>query len=344
MGGAEVFTHEITKRWVQAGHKVVIFTSEFPNCNKEEVVDGITIVRSGGRLSVYSQARRFYSKRFRFDKFDYVIDEINTIPFFTPCFIRNGERILPLIHQLAREYWFYETRFPVNYLGYHFFENYCLKKYRNLPTITVSASSKYDLSNLGFKKIYVVPEGLNFKPISQVAVKSISPVIVYSGRLKRAKRPDHAIQAFKLVKSRINNAQLWIIGDGPFRSQLEHTAGPGVRFFGHLDSDKRRDLIKQSWVLVNPSVREGWGLNITEANALGTPSVAYDVPGLRDSVVNGLSGQLVEAGNVIDLANTLIRVLNDHELRNRLSVYALNDSNRYNWDITAKAFLDLLNS
>jgi glycosyltransferase involved in cell wall biosynthesis len=254
MGGAEVFTHEVAKRCVATGHDITLFTSEFPDCKKEEVADGIAIVRAGGRFSVYRQAKKFYEKRFSKEGFDIIVDEINTVPFFAPKFVKNNTKVFALIHQLAREYWFYDTPFPANYLGYHFLEHRWLKNYKTVPTITVSESTQLDLISLGFKHIFVVPEGLNFAPLKDVPTKDLKPIVVFAGRLKRTKRPDHAIKAFELVKERMPEAELWILGDGPFRSKLERLAGESAHFFGHLSNIERQELIKRSWVLVNP----GW--------------------------------------------------------------------------------------
>lgn len=138
MGGAEVFTYENVKRWVRAGHEVTLFTSEFPDCKREEVVDGVRVVRAGGRFSVYWKAKRYYRKYFSKESYDVVIDEINTRPFLTPKFVNDGERIVALIHQLAREYWFYETPFPISYIGYYFLEKRWLRNYVDFPTVTVS--------------------------------------------------------------------------------------------------------------------------------------------------------------------------------------------------------------
>ena len=341
-GGAEVFTHEVAKRWVKDGHEVTLFTSEFSNCMKEEVLDGIRVVRAGGKFSVYWEAKKYYEKRFLKEGYDIVIDEINTRPFLTPKFIRNEERVIALIHQLAREYWFYEAPFPISHIGYHFLEDRWLKNYVNLTTVTVSESTKQDLLSLGFKHVYVVPEGLNFEPLHEVPEKESFPVVAYVGRLKRAKRPDHAIKAFKIIKEEIPNVELWVLGEGSFRRRLEKMAGQGVRFFGFLENEERRKLIRRTWVLVNPSIREGWGLNVIEANALGTPCIAYNVPGLRDSVRDGETGLLAENGNVEDLAEKLISVLKDDGLRERLSRNALEYARRFSWEKTAKQFMKIL--
>jgi glycosyltransferase involved in cell wall biosynthesis len=342
MGGAEVFTREVAKRWIEAGHEVTLFTSEFPNCRQDEVLDGVRVVRSGKQYSVYGRAKEYYKRCFSKEDFDLIIDEINTRPFFAPRFVNNGEKIIALIHQLAREYWFYETSFPINYIGYHFLEDRWLRNYVDVPTVTVSESTRKDLYGLGFKHVFVVTEGLNFKPLMAVPEKERFPVVVYAGRLKKAKRPDQAVKAFRIVKEKLPEAELWVLGDGSFRKDLEAIAGKGVRFFGGLSDAERRERIRRSWVLVNPSVREGWGLNVIEANALGTPCVAYNVSGLRDSVQNNKTGLLVKSGDVQALAETLLKTLGSQHLRENLSGNALEYSKGFSWDKPAIEFNQII--
>jgi len=342
MGGAEVFTREILKRWAEAGHKVTLFTSNFKDGKGNEVVDGVDIIRDGGMYSVYWKAKKYYNKSFSKQDYDIVIDEINTRPFLTPKFIRKGEKIVALIHQLAREYWFYETPFPISYFGYYFFEERWLRNYRRIPTVTVSESTRKDLAGLGFETVFVVGEGLNFKPSKKLAEKEGYPVVVYAGRLKKAKRPDHAVKAFQIVRRAVPNAELWIIGDGYFRDKLMSIACEGVRFFGSLSNEERRNLIKKAWVLVNPSVREGFGLSVVEANALGVPCVAYDVAGLRDSIIEGETGLLVKSGDVEALAEAVVQVLTSDALRIRLSEKALAYSRSFSWDEVADEFMKVV--
>lgn len=342
MGGAEVFTRENAARWVKAGHKVTLFTSEFTGCNKEEIVDGVRIVREGGKYSVYWKAKQHYTKMFSKENYNIVIDEINTRPFFTQKFMNNGETTVALIHQLAREYWFYETAFPLSSIGYHFLENRWLKNYADIPTVTISESTKQDLTSLGFKKVFVVTAGINFKPLDKIPKKEKHPILVYSGRLKRAKRPDHAIKAFKIVKKMIPEAEFWIIGDGYFKKEIEKLACDGVRFFTNLSNEDRRQLIRKAWVLVHPSIREGFGLNVIEANALGVPCVAYDVSGLRDSIQNGETGLLAKSGDTQALVEGLFKVLKDEELRERFSENALEYSRAFTWDRTASEFMKVI--
>jgi glycosyltransferase involved in cell wall biosynthesis len=344
MGGAEVFTREVARRWASKGNEITLFTSKFPGSKDEEIVDGIRIVRGGDRFSVYGEAKKCYSRRFVYEKFDVVIDEINTRPFFAQKMVKSGERVVALIHQLAREYWFYETSFPINYVGYHILENRWLKQYVDIPTVTVSESTRQDLLDLGFSNVTIVPEGLNFKPLEEVSDKNPTPVLAFSGRLTSAKRPDHALLVFKIVKERFPSIELWVFGDGPLRRKLESRALSGVKFFGKLDSTERRALLAKTWLLLVPGVREGWGLNVVECNALGVSSVAYDVPGLRDSIKEGKTGFLARSGDFKELAEKAISVLADSELRKVLSLAALKYARTFSWDKTAYELMKRIRS
>lgn len=341
MGGAEVFTHEVAKRLVEIGHEVTLFTSRFKNAEPRETVDGVEVMRDGGKYTVYMAARKMYKEKFR-GKYEVLVDEINTRPFLTPGFANNGEKIIALIHQLAREGWFYETPFPMNVIGYYLLEERWLRNYLDIPTITVSESTKQDLIALGFKKINVVPEGLNFEPLYNIPRKEERPTLIFAGRMKKYKRPHLAVEAFKLVRKKISEAQLWMVGDGYLKRKIERKAPSGVKFFGDLSNEERRELVKRAWVLVNPSVREGFGLNVIEANALGVPCVAYDVCGLRDSIRNGETGLLVKSCDTQALAEGLFKVLEDEGLRRRLSEDALEYSRNFSWDRTAGEFMKIV--
>jgi glycosyltransferase involved in cell wall biosynthesis len=339
MGGAEVYTREVAKRWIQAGHEITLFTSAFPNCKPDEVLDGVRVVRSGGKYSMYLDAKKYYKKYFSKEDYDVVIDEVNTRPFFTPKFVKNGESIFVLIHQLAREFWNYEMRFPVNYIGYHFLEDRWLRNYVNVPTVTVSESTKADLMCLGFKQVTIAVGGINFKPLDNVPKKESFPVMIYAGRLKRAKGPDYAIKAFRDVKNRFPDAEFWVVGSGVFKDDLVRLAGDGVRFFGDLSNEERRSLIGRAWMLVHPSIREGFPLNIPEANALGTPCIGFNVSGVKDAIIDNETGLLVDSHSAGALGEKICQLIGNEGLRDRLSENALVYSRSFSWDKTAEEFM-----
>lgn len=337
-GGAEQFTHQIEKRWVKLGHDVTHFSAAFDGCLEEELLDGVRIIRQGSRYSVYSRARRFYRES---ERYDVVIDEINTIPFNTPKFVNKGEKTFAFIHQLAREFWFYETPFPMNYIGNRFLEDRWLKRYVNMDVITVSNSTVQDLKSLGFKKIHLVHEGYDFPPLDVVGKKEEIPTIIYVGRFKKAKLPDHAVEAYKIAKKEIPDLRLWMVGDGKIRSKLESENVPGVTFFGRVALEKKSELVSRANIIVVPAVREGWGLVVTEANAMGTPAIGYDVPGLRDSIKDRSTGMLCSP-DPESMAREIVALMKDNERRRELSNNALEDSRQYTWDRTAKEFIDIL--
>jgi len=346
-GGAEVFTHEVCRRLVRHDGigSVTLFAASFKGAFTEEKVDGVRIVRRGNRYSVYSEARKFYKQNK--EDFDIVVDEINTKPFHTPSFVHD-KPIVALIHQLAREFWFYETHFPISLIGYLFLENYWLKKYRNIPTITVSKSTSEDLMALGFKYVTIVPEGLGFEPLGTFPEKEAKPTVLFVGRLKKAKKPDDALRAFKIIKDEVPESKLWIVGEGYMKTKLRAMAdeifpnSSDITLFGKQSGAQKLELMSRAHVLLVPGVREGWGLVVTEANAMGTPAIAYDVPCLRDSVIDGSTGTLVHAGDHVAMAIEAVELLRNHVKRKTYTRNGLQNARSFDWDKTAALVSEIL--
>jgi glycosyltransferase involved in cell wall biosynthesis len=277
-GGAEVFTEEVARELVRRGHDVTLFAAHVDGEPAREVVEGVEMVRDGSRFGVYRAARRFWSQEGR-GSFDVVIDEINTRPFLAPRWI-DDTPVVALIHQLAREIWFYEMPFPVSYLGRYVLEPWWLRTYRRIPTMTVSESSADSLRRLhGWTDVRVIPEGSTPHELPLVP-KEQHPTVVFLGRLVAMKRPEHAIAAVRRLRESLPDARLWVIGNGP----LEVAAEEGVTFLGRLERAELLARLARAHVLVATSIREGWGLNVSEAAACGTPTIGYAVPGLVDSI------------------------------------------------------------
>jgi glycosyltransferase involved in cell wall biosynthesis len=137
--------------------------------------------------------------------------------------------------------------------------------------------------------------------------KEPNPTVIFIGRLSANKRPGHAIRAFGLVRRQMPDAQMWVIGSGPEEARLRRAAGPGVTFLGHVPEEEKHERLARAHALVATSVREGWGLVVTEAAASGTVSIGYDVPGLRDSI--GASGGVLTRADPVSLATGLVGLL-----------------------------------
>lgn len=330
-GGAEVYTHEIARRWVGAGHGVTLFCSAVDDAPEVEEIDGVRVVRRGSRLGVYPAARAYYRDEGR-RQFDLVIDEVNTRPFGCVSWVVDAT-VVALIHQVCREIWYQEMPLPLAMLGRYVLEPVWLRRYRDVPVLTVSTSSRDSLAQYGLRRVTVVPPGINRRPRPSVP-RQPWPTIVFLGRLTPNKGPLEALNAFKLLQRRMPEARMWIIGDGPLRSAITDLAGEGVTVFGRVSQTKRDELLARAHVLVVTSVREGWGLVVDEAAAMGTPAVGYDRPGLRDSV--SAAGGLLVDPTPAAMAEALERMLPVWTAFPATEGWA---SGAVDWDVVADAVL-----
>jgi len=307
----------------------------------EEVVSGVRHVRRGSKFGVYYAAYRWLVKTR--PSHDILIDHINTVPFFTPLY--DSSRTIAYIHQLARDVWFYETPFAIGMVGFIAERLYhCV--YRSTPAITVSRSTFKDLRRYGWRSaIAIVPPPIGHHH-PRTATKAEAPTLAFVGRLTPSKRVEHAIRAFRSVRAALPQAQLWIIGkatDQGYLQRLQRMAGdtPGIVFLGWLPDDECWLRVSRAHLLFVTSVREGWGLVVTEANAVGTPAVGYAVPGLVDSIKENC-GVLVRNSDTRGLADAAVALFQNPQRYATLRENAIRDAQQYRWDATYADFLSAL--
>lgn len=281
-GGAEVYTEEVMRRWAAQGHQVTLFSAAVAGQPGDAIVHGIRHVRRGSRFSVYREAARWYQQTGR-GQFDLVIDETNTRPFFCHEWVDDAA-VVALFHQTAEEIWFHQMSWMAAAVGRYVLEPKWLRRYTRVPTLTVSQSSKESLEAFGLRDITVVPEGLDLPANLPQVPKEEVPTLVHVGRLVTNKQPQHVLAAFAEVRKRLPDAQLWMIGTGPLEDELRRMAPAGVTFLGRVSQEEKFDRMARAHAHVMASVREGWGLVVAEAAAVGTRTIAYDRPGLRDAV------------------------------------------------------------
>jgi len=335
-GGAEIATHEYAKGWVKAGHKVTQFSSSFTGGKPFEEIDGIKIIRKGNHYTVHLHAFFYYITALR-GKINLVVDEFHFIPFFTPLYVHTQK--IGFIHEIAKELWFENKSFPISILGY-FLEPFFFRFYNNVPFMTCSNSTKEEVVKLGIssKNITIIHNGINI--IKSVKVKEKDPILVYLGRLTKDKGIEDAIYAFTEIQKSKINVKFWIIGkeeEEGYQKKLEKLVenlgiNDSVFFMGYVSERKKFDFLKRAWVLIHPSVKEGWGLTVIEAASQRTPTVAYDVSGLRDSIINGKTGLLVSSREPKALASKIMILIENKVLYNELSKNALIWSREFNWD------------
>jgi glycosyltransferase involved in cell wall biosynthesis len=352
VGGAEVIIYELAKRLVADGHTVSWFCRSFPGAQPEETVDGIRIIRRGGKLSVYFHAYAYYRSLMR--KPDRVVDCINTIAWQTPLYVPKEKRRV-YINQLAKEVFFYEQPFPFSWVGY-LLEPLEYLTYKSSKVICYANSVKRDLMSFGIpeKNIRTFPLGLDQKRYEPKG-KSEVPLFVFVARLTKMKRPLLCVEAMQHVIGKYPNAKLAVVGYGPQEHAIEQViqqkglqqnvilVNKNNLFFKKHVKDRKVALMQQSWALLLPSVKEGWGLVITEAGACGTPSIVTNVTGLQDSVIPEKTGIRISANPTsIELAAAMERVIQDKKLRSLLSRGAYDFSHQFTWEKSYKAFLALL--
>jgi glycosyltransferase involved in cell wall biosynthesis/O-antigen/teichoic acid export membrane protein len=338
-GGAEVVTHEVAKRWVQRGEEVTLLTSRFVGAPNVETLDGVRIRRLG-RLRAGTLHLRIQWELATLRGYDVVIDEINTIPFFTPLWRHRLPPTVGLIHQLAEDVWDAEVPRPVAPAG-RWLERRMLGLYRDVPMFTVSQSTKRDLEEIGLRHVHVIPQGRDEPPVLTFE-KAAEPTFLYVGRLTANKRPEDAVEAFRQIREELPTARLWIVGRGPLVAKLQKRLPDGTEMLGFLPREELYRRMAQAHCLLVTSVREGWGLVITEANAVGTPAVGYDVAGVRDSIVNGRTGLLTSASDPAALARACVSLLSDPPRYSVIQKQAMEWASRLSWDETASEFLKLV--
>jgi glycosyltransferase involved in cell wall biosynthesis/O-antigen/teichoic acid export membrane protein len=339
-GGAEVATHEVAKRWVAWGHDVTLLTSKFRGARGSEVLDGVQIRRLGNLRngSFHLLVQRELA---RVRGFDAIVDEINTAPFLTPLWRRRLPRIVAFIHQLADDVLDAELPRPLAAVG-RWLEPRALRLYRHVPVVTVSDSTKEDLHRIGLDHVSVIPDGRDEPPPLEGITKEQKPTLLFVGRLARNKRPDHAVEAFCHLRRVVPDAQLWIVGQGPMERELAGTLAEGAEMLGFLPRNELYERMARAHCLLVPSVREGWGLVVIEANSVGTPAVAYDVPGLRDSIRDDFTGRLASPGDPKELARKALDVLADPRRYREMSRHATEWAELFSWDETARRLMQVV--
>lgn len=333
-GGAEIHLHEIFGRLVGKGHEVVLLCGGWQGCPKRAVLDGIEVHRVGTRQSFPFLARGYWHRTLVNRGFDVVVEDINKVPLFTPLWrvprlvglvphLFGGTAFQELAAPLAAAVWLAERPLPW--------------VYRNNDFEAISESTRDDLVSRGIsrERIRVIFPGIDSASYTpEPAQRSQEPIFAYLGRLKKYKGVDLVIRAF--AAAQVPQATLEIAGAGEYRSQLEQLAGTlgvgsRVRFLGRIDETEKCALLRRAWATVFASPKEGWGITNLEAAASGTPVIASDSPGIRESVRDGKTGFLVPHGDVAAMASSIRRLSGERALVEQLGAAARRFAEEFTW-------------
>jgi glycosyltransferase involved in cell wall biosynthesis len=350
-GGAESLSWQIMLHMVKDGHNVRLITTCYENSAERESVEGVEIFRTGNRYSVYLKACRLYKLKMAGWP-DLVIDEMNTIPFAS-AYYSHHKNIL-VNYQLAREVWFYQVAFPLSLVGYLLEPLYLRLLARKYPLVlTESESTRKDLSQHGFNEdnVRIFRSGIDLTPIDKLAEKRDMNHVLVLGSVRPMKRTLSAIKGFEFARDKNHDLRLTVAGDtkGGYGTKVKKYAqssrhSKGIEILGRVSSKKRLELMHDASVIVATSIKEGWGLIVTEANSQGTPAIAYDVTGLRDSIKDSKTGKLVESGNELALGQAIYELLGNKDTYEKLRQAALVDSRQYSFDNSYGDFMKAVNT
>jgi len=346
-GGAEAYADQIARRLAQAGARLTLFTSEHAEAAPHDWARGYLVVREGGRFGVYLAAARHLERYGR--RYDAVVDCQNGIPFFAPVWAPADTAVACVVHHVHQSQFDMYFRWPVNVVGRLLEGRISRAVYRDRPLVAVSPSTRAEMRHqLGFRGVvHVVPNGIEALPRSD-ARRAPAPAIAVVTRLVPHKRLHLLLEAVPALLRRWPELRVDIAGTGPARADLvAAVAGLGlgqhVTLPGRISEQRKSDLLSRAWLTVVPSQAEGWGLTVLEANTLGTPALAYDVPGLRDSVRHGQTGWLVPGGHALApaLMNALDE-LSDPVRRRLIAEKSRRWAGRFSWDASAERLARVL--
>jgi glycosyltransferase involved in cell wall biosynthesis len=338
-GGAELHVFEIFSRLAARGYEVRLVAESFEGAAEREDVMGIQVERVGRVPLYYPKAASFCRRATRAGEVDVVVECLNKLPFLSPLYA--SAPVLGLSHHLFGTTAFQQVAFPIAAAVWAT-EKAIPRVFRNRPLITISDSSKQDLVQRGVdaSQISVSLCGIRWPGVDARLDVPRPMRVVYLGRLAHYKRIDVMLRALAELRPRFPDLEVVIIGRGPAQAKLEALAGEVglaecTRFTGFVSDSERDELVAGARVCVCPSEKEGWGLTVIEANAVGTPVVAADAPGLRDSVRHEETGYLVTTGDIDGFADRIGALLEDEAGWRQMAEAALKWSRRFDWDVAA---------
>jgi glycosyltransferase involved in cell wall biosynthesis len=341
-GGAEVHFFEIFRRLVARGHEVTLVASGWRGAAPRSTIDGIDVRRCAGRHTFALVARRQVRNLLRHDTYDVVVEDINKLPLFLPTL--TARPVYVIVPHLFGTTAFREASWPIASVVW-LAERPIPRVYRRSAFHAISESTRDDLIDRGVpaQAVRVIYPGVDasvYRP-DPTRTRRPVPTFAYVGRLKRYKGLELALEAVALARRQVPTIRLDIAGSGDDRPRLERIVqqrglSDCVRFLGFIGEDEKRHLLREAWAVVFPSPKEGWGITNVEAAACGTPAVASDSPGLRESVLNDETGILVPHNQSEALADALRRLSGDLDLVNRLGRGGRAFAETLSWDRAAQ--------
>lgn len=337
-GGAEIHLHEIFGRIAARGHEVTLLCGGWPGCPPRVELDGMQVHRVGTRQSFPLLVRKYYREHLHALGHDVLVEDINKVPLFTPRW--GAKRVVGLVPHLFGPTAFQELSIPLASAVW-LAERPLPWLYRGVPFEAISESTKDDLDSRGIvrDRIRVIYPGIDADHFTPAAgTRATQPLFAYLGRIKKYKGVDLVVRAF--AELRHPTARLEIAGAGEFRPDLERLVASlalseRVTFLGRVSESEKVALLRRAWATLFASPKEGWGITNLEAAACGTPVIASNSPGIRESVREGETGFLVPHGDTRAMAERMQRLALAPELVQAFGANGRRFAEAFTWERAA---------
>jgi glycosyltransferase involved in cell wall biosynthesis len=328
-GGSEVVLDHLATGLQARGHEVMLLSGA-PTAPRP-----YRVVATGGTFTQYLGAPAQFWRHAR--HVDVVVDVENGIPFFAPLWQRAP--VVCLVHHVHTDQWAMQFSPPVAGLGRWLERSLMPRVYRRARFVAVSASTQRELVGIGVAADRIRTIEMGCEPVPTTGSPDPEPRFLVLGRLVPHKRVELAVRGWERVRP-LTGGRLVVVGEGPELERLRALAGPGVEFTGRVTAAEKGRQLGAAWLLIHPAHHEGWGTVVMEAAAAGLPTVAFDVPGLRDSVEDGVTGVL--AGDEDAFLDAWTRLATDTSVRAQMSAAARRRAATFTWDRAVASFEDVL--
>lgn len=346
-GGAEIYDNKISEYLNKTGRKIIFITNNEENSINYEGDNKIHRFRIGGFVSSYILIPLYIIIHLR-KKISVVVDSHNAIPLFSPIYLR-GKKIVLVIHHIHTDV--FNKHLPMGFSHFaNFLESFLMPKiYRKSKVAIASKSSYEDAIRIGFKKdqINIIYNGIEIEQPSVEKYKG--PLITYIGRIEKYKRIGLLIEAFEKISEQYPNAHLAIGGTGKHLNDLKQYVTDSnihnkVSFLGFINEIDKAHILSSSWVCVQPSEMEGWGITVIESNRCGTPVIGFNVPGIRDSIIPNKTGLICVEQNIDELIKNIIVTISNDSLRKEMEIEAKKWSMEFSWEKSGALFKKLIDN
>jgi glycosyltransferase involved in cell wall biosynthesis len=347
-GGLEEVVLQTSKRWVAWGNRVDLLCAGYKNAPRHETIEGIRIIR-GPNEYIFNWWAPMKIRSLGAENYDVILEYISKVPCFVPRFVNSAPTAVMVPHLFGKKA-FDELPWPLAAYACAL-EKPIPRVYKNCQFWALSKTTEQDLIARGIapKRIETIYAGFNedlLAPDPRIQ-KTKFPSLVYLGRLKKYKRIDLIIAATAKLRAKFPEIRLFIVGTGDNENALRRQVSEFhlencVEFSGFVSEKRKKELLQSAWLGVQTSAIEGWGLGVIEAGACGTPTVASDSPGLRESVRDGETGILVPHGDLGALAEKIAQLLGDAALREKMGAAARAWAAQFSWEEMARRSLKFL--